>query len=367
MVEGKGRILVLCVDRDDDLGFKANVKTPILGRRASLEAGVKLALVDPEEADANSIFAAVKTADTLRSKGYDVEVAVISGHHTDSFEADRRIRNQVSEIVRSIRPEGVVLVSDGAEDERVIPIVQQLTSILSVERIVIRHSGSIEESYEVLVRYLKAAVYDPRHSKYALGVPGLVLLSLGLLSLFGLQALAWQAIIIILGAAMIYRGFGIDEFLSKARRSTVFHLKLFTLIASSIIVLAGLVYVNGLVATIKPPMIPPNVGYEQYLVGAAVEMVLPYLWLAIELNLGVLATYYAIRRSFKAARYLASLITASLLYYPLLELALFMKDPSRSISIILTAVFVGLAIVTLATYSIYRLVKTSKREKHGGS
>src|SRR5947209_20257941 len=78
--EGKAsRLLVICVDRDDDIGTKAGVTTPIVGRNACIEAAQRLALEDPEDADSNSIFAAVKTYEDLVSKGYQVEVILVSG------------------------------------------------------------------------------------------------------------------------------------------------------------------------------------------------------------------------------------------------------------------------------------------------
>ncbi len=43
------RILILCVDRDGDLTTKAEIKTPIVGRKENLDAAVTLALHDPEE------------------------------------------------------------------------------------------------------------------------------------------------------------------------------------------------------------------------------------------------------------------------------------------------------------------------------
>ena len=46
--EGPEKVLILCVDRDDDLGVKTKIKTPILGRKENLEAAVALALKDPE-------------------------------------------------------------------------------------------------------------------------------------------------------------------------------------------------------------------------------------------------------------------------------------------------------------------------------
>ncbi len=54
------KLLVLCVDRDNDIGEKSNIKTPVVGRKDCLYAASELALSDPEEADANAIFAAVK-------------------------------------------------------------------------------------------------------------------------------------------------------------------------------------------------------------------------------------------------------------------------------------------------------------------
>ena len=59
------RIFILCVDRDGDLGTKAGIKTPVIGRTANLEAAVALALKDPEEPDANAMFEAVSLYDRL--------------------------------------------------------------------------------------------------------------------------------------------------------------------------------------------------------------------------------------------------------------------------------------------------------------
>ena len=52
-------LLIVCVDRDDDVGKKAGIATPVIGRDACIEAAQRLALEDPEDADSNAIFAAV--------------------------------------------------------------------------------------------------------------------------------------------------------------------------------------------------------------------------------------------------------------------------------------------------------------------
>ena len=59
------KLLVICIDRDDDLGRKTGISTPVVGRNACIEAAQRLALEDPEDADSNSIFFAVKTYEDL--------------------------------------------------------------------------------------------------------------------------------------------------------------------------------------------------------------------------------------------------------------------------------------------------------------
>ena len=43
------KILVICVDRDNDIGEMLGVEGPIIGREKNLEVAKNLALKDPEE------------------------------------------------------------------------------------------------------------------------------------------------------------------------------------------------------------------------------------------------------------------------------------------------------------------------------
>ena len=43
------KLLVICVDRDNDVGEKTGLETPVVGRNACIEAAQKLALEDPED------------------------------------------------------------------------------------------------------------------------------------------------------------------------------------------------------------------------------------------------------------------------------------------------------------------------------
>ncbi len=137
-----------------------------------MSAATSLAVADPEEADANALFAAVKEYDKLRSQEVDCEVAAVCGLEETGFKADRKIRREVEAILSSQQYSGIVLISDGAEDELIIPILQNLKPIVSVRRVVVKHSQSVEENYMLLARYLRMLVFEPRYSKWTIGVPG---------------------------------------------------------------------------------------------------------------------------------------------------------------------------------------------------
>ena len=87
----QGRTLVLSVDRDDDIGWKGKIDSPVIGRAATVKAANTLALADPEDSDVNAIFMAVKIYDELTAKGEDTAIAVIAGNHLHMIEGDRRI------------------------------------------------------------------------------------------------------------------------------------------------------------------------------------------------------------------------------------------------------------------------------------
>ena len=107
------KLLVICVDRDDDVGRKAGITTPVVGRDSCINAAQRLALEDPEDADSNSIFYAVKTYEDLVSKGYNVEVAVVTGVEKRGVQADEKIVSEIRSILQKFSANGAVIVSDG--------------------------------------------------------------------------------------------------------------------------------------------------------------------------------------------------------------------------------------------------------------
>jgi putative membrane protein len=208
------RILILCVDRDGDLEVKAGVKTPVVGRTGNLDAAVALALRDPEEPDANAIFEAVRIYDRLKteSKPEEVfEIATLSGSEFGGVGADRKIAAGLNDLLVSYPAKEVILVTDGYSDEAVLPLVQSRVPVSSVRRIVIKHSESIEETAAIFSRYLKMIAENPRYSRIALGVPGILLLILGALSIFGWVQYYLIVLAIVISSILVVKGFGADR------------------------------------------------------------------------------------------------------------------------------------------------------------
>jgi len=208
------RILVLCVDRDDDLGMKAGINTPVLGRKENVNAAASLALRDPEEADANAMFEAVRIYDNLKKnvKGQEEhEVATIAGSDLEGVEADRQLVAELTEVLNAFPATDVILVTDGYRDEMVLPLIESRVPVTSVRRIVIQHSKSIEESAALFSRYMKVLVENPRYSRMLLGLPGILFIVLGVLAIFNYLAYAVQALAVIVGVFLVVRGFRLDK------------------------------------------------------------------------------------------------------------------------------------------------------------
>ncbi|MDD1718672.1 MAG: DUF373 family protein [Methanoregulaceae archaeon] len=202
-----GRTLVLAVDRDDDIGFKAKIESPVIGRTDCLRAATSLGLADPEDSDVNAIFEAIKIYDELLKKGEDVEVAVIAGNHLHMIEGDRRIAEALEEVVKQTKTTGCVVVSDGAEDEFVVPIIQSKIQVTSIRRVIVSQIPNLEGTYYIIKKLLN----DPKISRLVMVPLGLAMLLYAVAYLLGYPNAATITVIGVVGIYLLYRGAGIDE------------------------------------------------------------------------------------------------------------------------------------------------------------
>jgi putative membrane protein len=301
------KLLVICVDRDNDVGEKAGIKTPVIGRDACIEAAQRLALEDPEDADSNSIFAAIKTYEDLISKGYQAEVITVAGVASRGVQADEKILEETKKVLEKFSANGAVIVSDGEDDESVVPVIQNVLPVISVQRVVMKVSRSVpviqnvlpvisvqrvvmkvsrsvEYSYAVFGKYLKMIAYDTKYSKFFLGVPGILLLIGGIATVVGYTAEITAVLISILGGAFLVRAFDIDRAWSNwAKPTPMGFIRIFTMVTGILLMLssvpAGIDSVDEKLLESETEIL--SVFSNKIIIGQFVSGVLPILWIGL--------------------------------------------------------------------------------------
>jgi len=278
------KLLVICVDRDDDLGRKTGIQTPVVGRDACIEAAQRLALEDPEDADSNSIFFAVKTYEDLISKGYKVQVITVTGVESRGVQADEKVASEIKSVLKKFSANGAVIVSDGEDDEMVIPVIQNVIPVISVQRVVMQVSRTIEHSYAVFGKFLKLIMYNPKYSKFFLGVPGILLLIGGIGAVTGYNAEIFAVLVTILGGAFLIRAFDIDKaWANWAKPTPEGFTRMFTLITGLILIAAS---IPAGIATVDAENISGDAGIvniitDKVVLGQFVSGMIPFLWIGI--------------------------------------------------------------------------------------
>lgn len=251
-----GRTLVLSVDRDDDVGYKAGIETPVIGRDACIAAASRLGVADPEDSDTNAIFQAVKTYDDEVKKGEDVEVAVISGNHMNMLEGDKRIAELLEKVIAETGAEKCILISDGAEDEYVLPIIQSYMIVTGVVRVTIKQLQNIEGTFYII----KKLINDPKIARAFLAPVGVILILYALIALLVPQINALFVAVGAIGVFVLIKGLSLDDYVGMVYKGVVDSLKKGHIIAIAYIVCAILIIVGVVSGLISMITYYPNIG-----------------------------------------------------------------------------------------------------------
>jgi putative membrane protein len=337
-------VLVLCVDRDNDVGEVAGLQTPIVGVEALERAAVEFAAKRPEDSDVNAIFAALKLYRELKEQGIanEVEVALVAGHKDEGVKADMRISEELDMILSSRKFDAVVLVSDGPTDELVLPLVQSKIPVLSVQRVVVQQSRGVEESFMLFLRYVRKLFEEEKYKKYALGVPGGLITLYVLLSLF-VPGFAWPLLVAALGLALLVKGFSIDEYIAKTYRTSP--ILLTALVASALIVLLALASGLGGVSSLGGAKGLEVLGYFLLTSLGEQVLVLDLLFAAALLPLVAQAVEAALGNKHVGAREAVATVLLVMLRQVMFEYARLLVGAGSILSLLL---WVALAILALA-------------------
>lgn len=234
------KILVICIDRDADIFRKIGENGPVYGREKLLDVALRLGLADPSESDTNALFEAVKVGDYFKKEGKEVEVVALVGSENLGVESDTKISKQLDEALEKHKPDGVIVVTDGAEDEYVLPVVQSKANVIAVKRVIVKQAEKLESTYYVIQDFLRDVVSDPRIAKLVLGLPGIVLILYMLLG-----ATSWRLIAGTAGVFLLIKGFGLegavqkvfDEFKSSIVTGKI---SFFTYVVSILVAIVGI-------------------------------------------------------------------------------------------------------------------------------
>jgi len=358
------KLLVICVDRDNDLGEKTGIKTPVIGRNSCIDAAQRLALEDPEDADSNSIFYAVKTYEDLVSKGYNVEIITVAGVENRGVQADEKIITEIRQVLEKFSANGAVIVSDGEDDESVIPIIQNVLPVVSVQRVVMKVSRSVEYSYAVFGKYLKMIAYDSKYSKFFLGVPGILLLIGGIASVFGFTGEIFAVLISILGGAFLIRAFDIDKAWTSWTKPTPAGLiRSFTMITGGIIVLTS---IPSGIASVNVNLIPVDATLlviisNQILIGQFVAGALPFWWIGLGAIFGGILLSNWMKGSLRAITDVLRIVVLIALYPTIFQFSNILIHDESPFTLILP-LLAGLGVTLISVTVLFR----KYRKKKGG-
>lgn len=249
------KTLVLVVDRDDDFGFKGGVESPVIGVEACSVAATALGIADPEDSDINALYAAINIyKDLCNDRNQMVEVALICGDQKVGYRSDSAIVEELEIVINKVRPDRIILVGDGAEDEYVYPIISSRVRIDSVRRVYVKQAPGIEGTIYILSKILE----DPGKRKRFLAPIGWILILISLtylipllivknLSEIHLSAVTTPGVVFIVGIFFALYAYNVQDRLAAWRTRWVKRFKsgsimvTFSLL-SVIIVISGFVY-----------------------------------------------------------------------------------------------------------------------------
>jgi len=211
------RTLVITVDRDNDLGVKAGIRGSVVGRRQVLTAALRLGIADPEESDTNAILGALHQHDLLAEGAEpndEVEIAILTGDERVGIKSDRNIAQQLEDVISEFQPDRGILVTDGMEDESVLPILSSRLSIDHVEKIIVRQSKGIEGTYY----YIAKAIEDPRWRARLLVPIAVFMMILGLGMILPNGAILIGSMPLLVGVYLLFKGLGAEDRLERLMR-----------------------------------------------------------------------------------------------------------------------------------------------------
>lgn len=333
--EKEPTIIVITIDRDNDLGRKAKVQGPVIGEQKNIEAATKLSIADPEESDANTMFAAIKKYKEAKKEFAKVEVVTVTGYDKSNLKSDKEVNRQLDAIQKKYDVKGWILLTDGKEDDQTIPILSSRARIISKESVIIKQAQAVESTYYTI----KEALKDPSISRTLFGIPGIIIILFIALGSISIQIFAF-----LFGSYLVLKGFGIEDRIikfsnnitssvSSQRISFPFY------IGSVFIAIFGLITAYN-----KITIIGENIIMEAI---TATQATYPFFALAaISIVLGRATDIIHMKKAFLLRKYTLSIVSILLLWY-ILDSGTLVFVAEADLSLFLTSILTSFIILLI--------------------
>jgi putative membrane protein len=123
------------------------------------------------------------------------------------IEGDRRIATSLEQVIQETKATSCILVTDGAEDEYVIPIIQSKIPVSSIRRVIVNQMPNLEGTYYILKKFFD----DPKISRMIFIPLGLAMILYATAYLLDYPGVATIIVVGVIGGYLLYKGFGFDE------------------------------------------------------------------------------------------------------------------------------------------------------------
>ena len=270
-------LLIIAIDRDNDLGRKTGIRSPVIGREANVKAALELGLADPEESDTNTMLEAIRTYDQLIDDGEDVEVVTICGDIRVGTKSDMKIANTLDQVITQTKSTRAIIVSDGSDDLQLEPIIRSRLRIDSTRMVVVQQSRPIEDTLYTIVHKME----DPKIQRQFILPIALIVFVWGLAGILGLSEIASGLIWVILSGYLLVKVAGwedefrtfYNELLTTSERVSVY---------SYVWLIAILLFIVGVAQGIEQMDLSKELGVAAMVLAfLGLDGILPYLLSAI--------------------------------------------------------------------------------------
>lgn len=83
-----------------------------------------------------------------------MEIATLCGDISIGVKSDQKLAEQLDQVIKETNAQEAILISDGAEDEYILPIIQSRLKITAIQRVSVKQSKQLEDTYYRIVKLL---------------------------------------------------------------------------------------------------------------------------------------------------------------------------------------------------------------------